>query len=266
VIAFVQLLLRSTRNGRLPLTRQAIISALSRIKADTAISPIERSIRERIQCALDEYVYPALLEAVHRAPTYGPSPGWAKRVISLVEEQMGGNGHDVPFEPLHGSQRIAVEKTLDHAFDVDGCRYKPGKSDQWVADQVNITLAQATEIRQTRYGELKPEPGIEEWNLMHQEFIADIEKERASTQVYIEGNIKRFEDQAKLLTEQMLKLDKQLKETKELQAEINREHAQITDCRKVLHKHRDDINERCNKTIQEHNSAIGQDARRRKHI
>jgi hypothetical protein len=41
-------------------------------------------IQERIQCALEEAVYPALLEAVHRAPPDGPSPEWAIRVISLI--------------------------------------------------------------------------------------------------------------------------------------------------------------------------------------
>jgi hypothetical protein len=41
-------------------------------------------IRERIQCALEDAVYPALIEAVHHPPKNGPSPEWAIRVISKV--------------------------------------------------------------------------------------------------------------------------------------------------------------------------------------
>lgn len=61
-----------------------ILEAITRIKAERTISPLEKSIRQRIEDALHESVYPALLEAVHHAPIDGPSIEWAIRVISSV--------------------------------------------------------------------------------------------------------------------------------------------------------------------------------------
>jgi hypothetical protein len=131
----VQLLLRSTRNGRLPLTTHLVLKAINRIKTDEAVGSITGSIRDRIQRALDAEVYPALMAALHKPPIDGPSPRWAIRVISIVEDDMPvGNGHDLS-QPLLGNRdleewreelenrisdleliRTNVEKTTEEAY------------------------------------------------------------------------------------------------------------------------------------------------------
>jgi hypothetical protein len=88
------LLLRATNNGRLPLIGNLVLKAINQLKAEKTVGPRAMSIQERIQCALEEAIYPALLEAVHRAPPDGPSPEWAIRVISSVCQNAtrGGEG------------------------------------------------------------------------------------------------------------------------------------------------------------------------------
>jgi hypothetical protein len=77
------LLIRATNNGRLPLTPNLLLKTINQLKAEE-IGPRTMPIQERIRCALEEAVYPALIEAVHHPPKDGPSPEWAIRVISKV--------------------------------------------------------------------------------------------------------------------------------------------------------------------------------------
>jgi hypothetical protein len=242
-----------------------IQEALNRIEFDRSVAPRQKSIKDKIRQALQDTIYPALLETVHHYPTNGPSPQWAIRVIStLVEELMPeGNGAAPCFTPLRGKARDPIENNLDHWYDQSVGRYKSGYNDHKIAERCDVTIEQVIEIREARYGEMQPDPDTEAVEKAHQDWLNDINLSLAKFAEDckdLEKDVRNYQD---ITRDNIAKLDDQRKEISSLTKEISsltninaEDQSKIDRKLKALHKMRDDINNRFNAAKEDRRDAI----------
>jgi hypothetical protein len=204
------------------------------------------------------------MEAVHKPPTCGPSPGWAIRVISIVEDSTMpiSNGLDqgIPFEKLLGSQRKEVQRMITHHVDENEGYYKPGHSDESIAKLAKVSLQQVEEVREGLYGELKQDRDHDEWKQKILALRDELMRARADYDHGIEALDKKNAEFRLFCTELTQKLDW----CREQQSLINISREEVARDMKTLHKQRDAVNENCNNAFSAMDEAINKGPPRRK--